>query len=252
MPRPTWPPSTPCFSRARSATEISIDHWYPVHPAARFLPSRYKSSWVKLHPPPFRPSELPSQIREVGLGALTTVVLLVLAGIWAAVIAVPLVRAKSEGKLGDSIGSFRRHLSVLERAAPLTVAPANRLRIPSATAGIRPIRPMGAAMARPTVSRGRRRMAQKRRRDVFVALVVAMAGSALLAMIPGLSIMWTINIVIDVMFVAYVLLLVRMRSVAAEREMKLTFLPGALPVPARYDDSHVAVGLANLARRAAN
>ena len=47
-------------------------------------------------------------------------VLLVLAGIWVVVIAVPLVRAKTEGKLGDSIGSFRRHLSVLERAAPLT------------------------------------------------------------------------------------------------------------------------------------
>ena len=66
-----------------------------------------------------------------------------------------------------------------------------------------------------------------------------MAGSALLAMIPGLGIMWMVNVVIDVMFVAYVALLVRMRNVAAEREMKLTFLPtaradpGSLPIARR-------------------
>jgi len=39
---------------------------------------------------------------------------------------------------------------------------------------------------------------------VFVALAVGMLGSAMLAMIPGLSIMWTINIIIDVMFVGFI------------------------------------------------
>jgi len=184
---------------------------------------------------------------------LTTVVLLVLAGIWVAVIAVPLVRAKTEGKLGDSIGSFRQHLSVLERAAPLTVVPANRMHLPRshASGAIGPYRPALAPHGRPPAQRNRRQ-AQKRRRDVLMGLVVAMAGSALLAMIPGLSIMWLVNVVVDVMFVAYVGLLVRMRNVAAEREMKLTFLPNARPLPARYEASPVAVGLADLARRAAN
>ena len=178
-------------------------------------------------------------------------VLLVLAGIWVAVIAVPLVRARTEGKLGDSIGSFRRHLTVLERAAPLTVVPANRLRLPhSGTIG--PYRPV-ATHGRVSAGRGRRQQAQKRRRDVLLGLVVAMAGSAVLAMIPGLSMMWMVNVVVDLMFVGYVALLVRMRNVAAEREMKLTFLPGARPVPLRYGDAHpTAVGLADLARRAAN
>lgn len=176
-------------------------------------------------------------------------VLLVLAGIWVAVIAVPLVRAKTEGKLGDSIGSFRRHLSVLERAAPMTVAPANRLRLPHSTGAIGPYRPM-AAHGRVAPGRGRRQQAQRRRRDVLMGLVVAMAGSALLAMIPGLSVMWMVNVVVDILFVGYVALLVRMRNVAAEREMKLTFLPGARPVPIRSQPA--AVGLADLARRAAN
>ena len=183
-------------------------------------------------------------------------VLLVLAGIWIAVIAVPLVRAKTEGKLGDSIGSFRRHLSVLERAAPLTVVPANRMHLPRshASAAIGPYRPPMAQQTpqgrAPTARK--RQQAQKRRRDVLMGLVVAMAGSAVLAMIPGLSIMWLVNVFVDVLFVAYVALLVRMRNVAAEREMKLTFLPTARPVPARYEASPAAVGLADLARRAAN
>lgn len=185
---------------------------------------------------------------------MTTVVLLVLAGIWVAVIAVPLVRAKTEGKLGDSIGSFRRHLSVLERAAPMTVAPANRMRLPHAAGTIGPYRPPVATPGRVPQGRGRRQQAQKRRRDVLMGLVVAMVGSALLAMIPGLSVMWTVNVVVDVLFVGYVALLVRMRNVAAEREMKLTFLPASRPIPIRgYGDGQpAAAGLAELARRAAN
>jgi hypothetical protein len=87
-----------------------------------------------------------------------------------------------------------------------------------------------------------------------MGLVVAMIGSALLAMIPGLSIMWLVNVVTDVLFVGYVALLVRMRNQAAEREMKLTFLPAARPIPIRrYVDAQPATaGLAELARRAAN
>ena len=180
-------------------------------------------------------------------------VLLVLAGIWVAVIVVPLVRARSDGKLGDSIGTFRRHLSVLERAAPLTVVPANRMHLPRnhASGTIGPYRPV-ATTGRVSSGRGKRQQAQKRRRDVLLGLVVAIVGSAGLALIPGLSVMWMVNVVVDVMLVAYVALLVRMRNVAAEREMKLTFLPGARGVPGRYEAQPVTAGLADLARRAAN
>ena len=188
-------------------------------------------------------------------------VLLVLAAIWAAVLVIPFVRARSEGTLGDSIGSFRRHLSVLERAAPLTVSPANRLRIPGSMSSIPPYRPGAVGNGRVAMSgqhktKQQRRHAQKRRRDVLLALVVAMVGSAVLALIPGLSIMWMVNLVIDVLFAGYVALLVRMRNVAAEREMKLTFLPAMNAANGRHGSSPygkghtVAVGLADLARRA--
>src|ERR1700736_4076076 len=96
--------------------------------------------------------ELRSPTRRVGRGALTTVVLLVLVVIWAAVLLTPLVRARADGALGDSIGSFRRHLSVLERAAPTTVSPANRLTIPPPRVATPPYRPPAAPTRRPATA----------------------------------------------------------------------------------------------------
>ena len=71
----------------------------------------------------------------------------------------------------------------------------------------------------------RRHQAQKRRRDVFFALLAGVVGTFLVALIPGLSVMWGVQVVADVVFVGYVALLVRMRNLAAERELKLTFIP---------------------------
>jgi hypothetical protein len=179
---------------------------------------------------------------------VTTLVLVILGGIWAAVIIVPLVRARTEGGLGDSIGTFRRHLSVLERAAPISVSPANRLRLPVSQSAIPPYRPpTGPSRARQTSLAGapgrrpgstavstaaiqRRRQAQRRRRDVLVALLAGIAGSLLLGMIHGLRVMLAVNIVLDLLFVAYIALLIRMRNLAAEREMKVTYLPRSAPV----------------------
>ncbi|MHB1931168.1 MAG: hypothetical protein ACYCUG_17395, partial [Acidimicrobiales bacterium] len=61
---------------------------------------------------------------------MTTVVLLVLAVAWGAVL-VFWFRSRSQGSFGDSVGMFHRHLHVLERTTPATLAPANRLRGPS-------------------------------------------------------------------------------------------------------------------------
>jgi hypothetical protein len=173
---------------------------------------------------------------------VTTLVLLLLGGIWAVVLIVPFVRARSQGSLGDSIGTFRRHLSVLERAAPTSVSPANRMRLPASQAGIPPYRPSSGAgrvgqsgygssprVAMPYAMSAvqRRRQAQRRRRDVLFALLAGMAGSLLLSMVHGLGVMLVVHVVLDLLFICYLGLLVRMRNIAAEREMKLTFLPAA-------------------------
>lgn len=173
-------------------------------------------------------------------------VLLVLAIVWG-VLLVSWLRSRTEGTFSDSVGTFRRHLTVLERAAPATVAPANRLRsspvagrsIPGYRTAVVTMRghvaapsglsrvgmPTNAPRRLPTSYPSRRRQAQKRRRDVFVALLAGAVGSFLLAMIPGVSVMWSVQVLFDVLLVAYVALLVRLRSMAAERAVKLSFMP---------------------------
>ncbi|HUQ39470.1 MAG TPA: hypothetical protein VM030_04900 [Acidimicrobiales bacterium] len=159
-------------------------------------------------------------------------VLLFLAGIWAAVLIPPVLRARAEGRPADSIGSFRRQLHVLERTGPTTVAPANRLGpMASLTLGgpERFVRPAAGVAAPVAAARPRRdSLARKRRRDVFQALLAAMAGSLLLGLIPSLRVMLGLHLVLDLVFAGYVALLVRMRNAAAEREMKLRFLPSPM------------------------
>jgi hypothetical protein len=160
---------------------------------------------------------------------LTIVVLLFLAGIWAAVLIPPILRARTEGRPADSIGSFRRQLHVLERTGPVTVPPANRLLSSQGSASpAGPVLNLTGASPVVTYPRpSRTSMARKRRRDVFYALSSAMGATLVLGLLPGMRALLAVHLVLDVLFVAYVALLVRMRNLAAEREMKLRFLPGA-------------------------
>ena len=162
------------------------------------------------------------------------------------------------------MGSFRRNLNVLEKATPSSVRPANRLYdrpVPSPKATVRALgatAPMAAArLSRPVAANSaalRRRQTQKRRRDVFFALSAGAAGSLLLALVPGLSVMWAVQIAFDLLLGSYCAILVKLRNAAAERELKLRFMPNAHPrrriQPTNYD---FAVGYGDLElRRAVN
>lgn len=169
-------------------------------------------------------------------------VLLFLAVIWAAVLVPPLLRARAEGRPADSIGNFRRQLHVLQRTGPgISVPPANSL---GSLMAPRPVSSSMYAMGRAAMSpeKARRARTLKRRRDVFYALLAAMAGSLVLGMLPGLRVLWGLHLLLDVLFAGYVGMLVHMRNQAAEREMKLRFIPGA----------HAAPEPALLLRRSAN
>jgi hypothetical protein len=139
-----------------------------------------------------------------------TVVLVVLAVVWAVVLIPPWLRSRAEGRPADSIGAFHRQLSTLERTGP--------------DGG-----PAPASL-------------QKRRRDVMVVLGAAMLGTLALSFVPGLGALVVLHILLDVLFAVYVALLIRLRGIAAEREMKLRFLPG----------SHQQVEPALALRRSAN
>ena len=185
-------------------------------------------------------------------------VLLLLALIWGALL-ISWLRSRSASTFSDSVGSFRRHLHVLERTTPTTVRPANRLSDPAPRYGSGPAFTTGSPVrrTRPVAANSaalRRRQAQKRRRDVFFALVAGTVGFFALALLPGLSILWSAQILFDVLLGSYVAILVRLRNQAAEREMKLRYMPSARTVSRNrrtYDFGAAGYGDLEL-RRAAN
>lgn len=151
--------------------------------------------------------------------------LLILAVIWAGVV-VSLVRDRVSERPGDSIGSFRNQLNVLQRTAPTTVVPANTLRSPGSSLG--PARIAAAPKASRSSAQAR---TIERRRQVFLALLASMAATLVIGFVPALRAAWALHIVLDLLFAGYVALLVSLRNRQAEREMKLRFLPSAQQSP---------------------
>lgn len=171
-------------------------------------------------------------------------VLLALALVWGALLVTWLRSRAQDGGFADPVGTFNRHLRVLERTAPSRYEAANRRQGPRSTPVIGPYRhsppvpgmaPVpGARLAGPRGNAAlRRSQTQKRRRDVFFALLAGVIGSLVLAIIPGLHAMVYVQILFDLLMAGYVALLVRMRNLAAEREMKLSYLSTNRRRPAR-------------------
>jgi hypothetical protein len=159
---------------------------------------------------------------------LGVVVLIVLAAVWAAFLLPPILRARSEHRPSGSISDFRRQLHVLARTSPsASASPVGALR----TTPLRPVARPGVVAGPAPVRLGRSRQSVKRRRDVFVGLLVAMAGSLVLGLLPPLRVLWAVHVVLDLLFVAYVGALLYLRNLAAEREMKVRFLPPPVRTP---------------------
>jgi hypothetical protein len=175
-------------------------------------------------------------------------VLLVLAAIWAAVLIPPWLRSRAEGRPGDSISAFQRQQSVLRRTGPrvhrvgsadhrprppAALAPPLAARSRLNTVAAHPARGPRPSLASPGwngATGASRQRTLRRRRDVLVALGVGAGVTLLLGTLPFLRLLWTAHLVFDVLLVAYVALLIRHRNAAAEREMKVRFLPGAVPL----------------------
>ena len=149
-------------------------------------------------------------------------VFLILALVWAAFLVPQVLRARAEGSPADSIGAFRKQLSVLQRTMPRPdgdpFAPAAAVAAHSA---------FGAGM------RPRRSTVRKRRRQILVGLLAAMSGTLVLGLIPGLQLFLVAHLAVDVLCGAYVALLIRARNLAGERDAKVRYLPSsARPEPA--------------------
>jgi hypothetical protein len=166
---------------------------------------------------------------------LKTVVLLVLALAWGTVL-IFWIRSRSQDTLGDSVGLFHRHLNVLQKAAPATLAPANRLRVPDhhspfvhRRAAANPVIPRAVA-PRGAVVRGsgaqvlaqtRLRQTRRRRRDVLFMLAILAAATLVVAVVTRSSLAVVAQLTTDIVFFGYIAMLVRIRNLAAERDIKL-------------------------------
>lgn len=160
-------------------------------------------------------------------------VLLILAVIWAAVLIPPALRSRAEGRPADSITAFHRQLAVLRRAGPRTGLPADSgtsprpggfRSVPSPVTGLARSNMAATARVAPAPRRG---SARRRRRDVFLSLLVAAASTLVLGAVPGLRMLWLVHVAADVLLIGYVSLLVRQRNLATERAMKVRLLPTA-------------------------
>jgi Flp pilus assembly protein TadB len=147
---------------------------------------------------------------------VTLLVLFILAVIWAAVLLPPYLQSRSESRPADSITSFQRQLSVLERRSggqyrhnPYAPRPVNR-----------------SALA---LSRAD---ARRRRRDVLFTLMGASGLTLVLAFFLQGPV-WVLHLGVDLLLVAYVVLLVQAQQRATERQMKVRYLPrhAARPEP---------------------
>jgi len=187
---------------------------------------------------------------------LTIVVLLILVLVWAVVLGPSLLRRGFQRRSStDSIGAFHRQLRVLQRTGPTLVDPLHRLDVslPATHIGARtrPGRP-GLIVVSPDMtlpvseesandSSARRPdpyfrpEACKRRRDVLIALLLAVVVTGLPGAIPSARPILAVTAVAAIALVGYIALLVRLRTRALERQVKLRYLPQ----PADRDSSIV-------------
>ncbi len=169
-------------------------------------------------------------------------VLLVLGVVWA-VLLIGWFKTRPTNAFQDSVVMFRRNLSVLESSSPRRISPANRMRVASRPpAGISGQRRNATVYGRPAgvatpVQRSarvganahaiRRRAAQRRRRDVLLSLLAGAFGSFLLALVPGMSAIWFVQLIFDLLVAGYVAVLLQVRGVSTERQRKVSYMPPA-------------------------
>ena len=169
---------------------------------------------------------------------MTIFVILILAVLWVAVLAPPVIRSRREHRRSDSIGDFNYQLGVLGKA---NGQPSKR-RTPRAASLSGPMRvaPIGPAYTPPTrrprvASPGRAKApaqmtpaqmtpAQRRRRDVLLALGAVVIVTFLLALVAGSMLLWSVQLLADALIVTYIVLLVQMQRRLAERQTKVRYL----------------------------
>jgi hypothetical protein len=164
-------------------------------------------------------------------------VLVVLAVLWGAFFLWPILQGRSSGRRADSIGDFSYRLGVIgktgghSRRRRAAQPPAIPVAMPPSIPPQRPLGAAGAPAPLGVVRPAAMSRAQRRRRDILLLLGVAVLSSLLLAVVAGNPLFWLVQGFTDVLLVSYLVLLVRMKQTANEREAKVHYLPSPAPAP---------------------
>ena len=188
-------------------------------------------------------------------------VLVILIAIWAVVLIPPWVRGRREDRPAESIVTFHRRLSTLERTSGYAtysdemyldasyydglgegvgdddpaggglVDPSlEELERLEGVARLQPLSPTPRAMV---AERAGSRRALQRRRQIFFGLLLAVAGSLGAAALIGSVMAWAVHASVGVLFLTYVSLLVHHHHQALEHAAKVRYLsPIRTPRPA--------------------
>ncbi|MCD9623776.1 hypothetical protein [Rhabdothermincola salaria] len=162
-------------------------------------------------------------------------VLFILAVVWA-VYLVSWFRTRSETRSGNSISSFSRHLSVLERTAPGARQGGARAADFGPARAAAGLGPLSSSVA---PRRSAQAAAKKRRKDILMGLLAATGVTALGGLVLGgpLRLLFVVSLLLTV---AYVALLAQAQKRVLEQRSKVRYLgpSGAVsPVaPVAWDD----------------
>lgn len=180
--------------------------------------------------------------------------LLVLVVVWGVVL-FSWFRGRLRTAFGDPVGTFQRRLTVLERTGPTALRSGGRSAVtPGAGRPVASSRsipalrsleasysaaypaaayspnPARRASGRPPMSaaaiESRRRTMHRRRETLQWLLTGALATFMLALPWPGF---WALQIIFDILVGGYVWFLLRLKSLAVERDRKLAYLPRSAP-----------------------
>jgi hypothetical protein len=157
-------------------------------------------------------------------------VFLILGVAWAVFLVWPRLHERMSGPRTSSVTSFTHRFSAIRKTGADPWRTPNLAPPPSAQQGV--AKPgLGTSLTQHRMSTPATR-SRRRRRDVLCLLGAAVAGSLLLAGALGGPILWAVQVLADLLLVAYLLLLVRIRSTAAARA-NVHYLPQRIAQPAQ-------------------
>lgn len=195
---------------------------------------------------------------------MTIVVLAAIIGIWGVFLGVTLVRKRAEYRADSSIGAFQRQLLVLRRNSLAadrlqdlqtrslddqvsgTGAPFRSRQIDGPVTNRAGVGGVPGGFARGDGDRESRQDpffrpgACERRRDVLLILLSAFVSTGLISIIPAARMALVLTAISGVALLLYVVMLVRLRAQASEREMKLRYMPARASSPVFVDRRVIA------------